>query len=120
MPFMSQNTPPYRFSVVGDVTGARAVNTTYTNNTGKNLMVAMASWVMVLGSPYTFIITSLMELIPGGGLVNIEQNGYTGAGAVGDLDYISANFLVPPGCSYRINTTENLVVFTLVSWIEAY
>lgn len=75
-----------------DVTGSRAANTTYTNSTGKPIVV----WVgfsVVSGGSITY-------------LVNGVTIAYHASVDIGDI--IPVSFIVPAGATYRCNTTSTL------------
>lgn len=86
-----------------NVTASRALNTTYTNNTGRPIQLAAQA------GPSSAVNTALIAVVGG---VNV-YTAYAGAAAV----YIGiANVIVPPGSSYRINVT--LGTATLTNWSE--
>ena len=82
-----------------DVTSSRALNTTYTNNTGKPISVGVQG-VSTSASPGIYGTV---------GGVNLYSTGGTASGQV-----ICNNFIVPAGATYSA-TTVNL---TLQRWVE--
>lgn len=87
------------------VTGSRALNTNYTNTTGRPILVTVR------------IITAAGSLSQN--RVGIQVNGgseYYGAGAIGaGANYsLTAAGIIPPGAVYRVNINDA----TLVDWTE--
>jgi hypothetical protein len=83
-----------------DVVGSRAFNTTYTNSTGKPIMVYVV--VVSAGGGYD------PQPIVGG--VNLGRFG----GATNNAGYISASFIVPNGSTYSLAASSA----NLGSWSE--
>ena len=120
MPFLSQNTTPYRFGVVQTVTASRSIGTTYTNTTGKNLLVVVLVDFTALSVSVLIDLYGYMEYVVGGGLQTVMEWSFAGMAAVNDDHIYTATFVVPPGCQYRLVDGSANVTTTLVKWIEAY
>lgn len=84
-----------------NVTGSRALGTTYTNSTGKPIQVVITGSGISVGCIFTFSV---------GGTV-IGTTG--GTGTVNE--YATASFIVPSGATY---TATNSSGTTLLSWFE--
>lgn len=75
-----------------DVTGSRAPNTTYTNSTGKPILV-WVGFTVVAGGTISY-------------LINGVTIAYSASIDVGDI--LPVSFIVPNGATYRCNTTSTL------------
>lgn len=85
------------------VTSSRALNTTYTNSTGKPIQLAAQA------GPTSQINTALVAVVGG---VNV----YAAYAAAPGVFIDCPNVIVPPGFSYRINVT--LGTAALTNWSE--
>ena len=75
-----------------DVTGSRAANTTYTNSTGKPILV-WVGFAVVAGGTISYLINGVIVA-------------YNATIDVGDT--VPVSFIVPNGATYRCNTTSAL------------
>lgn len=91
------------FSTINDVTGSRVVGTTYTNNTGRPMMV------LAVG----FSVTTAANLI-----LNINGSPVFEFGQVANAAATSVVGIVPAGASYSVTTTSSSV--TVNKWVEIY
>lgn len=82
-----------------NVTSSRAVDTTYTNTTGRAIEV-MVGFIATSSSSVTVVLNGLPRI----------GNSSTGMG--GD-DYCGLSFIVPAGSTYRIETTSGTL-----TWLE--
>ncbi|CAI3806599.1 hypothetical protein GLGCALEP_04267 [Pseudomonas sp. MM221] len=86
-----------------NVTASRALGTTYTNNTGKPIQIAAQA------GPASAVNTALIAVVDGISIFTA----YAGAAGV----YIGvANVIVPPGSTYRVNSS--LGTANLTNWSE--
>lgn len=83
-----------------DVTASRAVATTYTNSTGKPIMVFIRGQTSSSGGYFTITVN--------GTTIGSTTQGYTGNA------FNSASFIVPNGQTYSITASVN----TLSLWTE--
>jgi hypothetical protein len=97
-----QSLIPTLFSSVNDVTSSRALNTTYTNSTGKPIMV-MVTCVEV-DTSNSYLISTMY----------INGSDVAAAQSTGSVFVCG---IVPPGASYSVNNTNNALLST---WTETY
>lgn len=91
-----------------DMSGSRAANTTYTNTTGKPILIYEA---LITGTNAIGILTYSFSVNG-----SVVQSGTTGNGTVAFTRYGSAsNIVIPPGATYQL-TFSNAV--TTTKWVE--
>jgi hypothetical protein len=83
-----------------DFTASRAVNTSYTNGTGKPINVQVAMTTRAPGW-YTWTVNGVLMW---------------GAGTYGTTNGGTVNFIVPPGHTYQVGVSVGTP--TLVQWVE--
>jgi len=88
-----------------DVSGSRAVNTDYTNDTGKPIQVSIMGYAASNSSSY-------LRLLVGG--VSVDLAGQRGA-TDADSDYVQVGTIVPVGAVYRVEDNSGAV---MTSWVE--
>ena len=98
---------PQLFSSVNDVTSSRGFGSTYTNSTGKPMMVCVTG-----GEINTSQNTTIIQLIING--VSVAVNGVVDSNG-GGFSYVTG--IVPPNGSYSVNNLNNA---TIDSWVEIY
>lgn len=98
---------PQLFSSVNDVTSSRGFGSTYTNSTGKPMMVCVTG-----GEINDSQNTTIIQLIING--VSVAINGVVDSNG-GGVSYVTG--IVPPNGSYSVNNLNNA---TIDSWVEIY
>ena len=98
---------PQLFSSVNDVTSSRGFGSTYTNSTGKPMMVCVTG-----GEINSSQNTTIIQLIING--VSVAVNGVVDSNG-GGFSYVTG--IVPPNGSYSVNNLNNA---TIDSWVEIY
>jgi hypothetical protein len=109
-----QSLIPTLFSSVNDVTGSRALGTTYTNSTGKPMMVGVSLYIDA--SPngqrgqygaYAYVNGA-----------QVTSCGYYGYSAGGNIPN-GLSFMVPPGATYQVNNASSYGS-SVQAWTETY
>ncbi|SNT29118.1 hypothetical protein SAMN06265795_12252 [Noviherbaspirillum humi] len=88
-----------------DVTSSRALNTSYTNTTGKPIMISVCATNSVSNSTVALALTI-------GGVSSIANNSRV-AGGIGN-DALAVVAIVPPGATYQASATQA----NLLAWRE--
>jgi len=85
-----------------DVSGSRAIGSTYTNSTGKPILVRFEAVGSTTGA--------FVNLLVSGVIVGHSSNSYATSAVVHGM------FIVPPGATYGV--TLNYGTFTSILWVE--
>lgn len=86
--------------------GGRSAGTTYTNSTGKAIMVAVTAYSNMAGTGSSFSYGDVYAYVNG---LNIVQSSGTSAGS--DQPG-GVTFIVPPGATYRVDIGGSLSIWT--------
>lgn len=113
----SATRPPSQQSVVAyengqsltDVAGSRSFATTYTNNTGRPIVVMVSGESVASGSVHQVNMEALVDGF------TVNRNSYIDR--TGGTGYASVTFPVPNGSTYRVNAT-GAAAPTLAEWWE--
>jgi hypothetical protein len=89
-----------------DVSGSRAWNVTYTNSTGKPILVYFtAIWYVVLGG-FLYTVAFLINGAPFSNIVELYNDTYPGDSGAAAV-YTPGPFIVPPGATYGITLDKH-------------
>lgn len=112
MPFNTQ--PPYNVTMQQEVTATRALNTWYTNDTGRTMFYIVS---VRCSAPAAGDYVLISPEVPGATQGQAGLNNTTGTQRSVD---IVVTGIARPGESYRVTAVQNATgAFTLLRWLEA-